>query len=75
MFATIAALPAASREVLVAVDVAGLSYGEAARAMRLREGTITSRLFRAREQVAKALTGTSHRVRNHEPLDWRPCTP
>ncbi len=56
VFATIAALPAASRDVIVAVDVAGLSYGEAARAMRVPEATITSRLFRARGRVAKALT-------------------
>jgi RNA polymerase sigma-70 factor (ECF subfamily) len=58
VFAAIAALPAVSREVLVAVDVAGLSYGEAARAMRVPEGTITSRLFRARARVAKALEGS-----------------
>ncbi len=56
VFATIAALPATSRDVLVAVDVAGLSYGEAAEAMRVPEGTITSRLFRARARVAKALS-------------------
>ena len=56
VFATIAALPAAFRDALVAVDVAGLSYGEAARAMQVPEGTITSRLFRARDQVAKALS-------------------
>jgi RNA polymerase sigma-70 factor, ECF subfamily len=57
VFATIATLPAASRDVLVAVDVAGLSYGEAARVMQVPEGTITSRLFRARSRVAKALSG------------------
>jgi RNA polymerase sigma-70 factor, ECF subfamily len=56
VFATIAALPPASRDVLVAVDVVGLSYGEAARAMQVPEGTITSRLFRARGRVAKALS-------------------
>jgi DNA-directed RNA polymerase specialized sigma24 family protein len=39
----------------VAVDVAGLSYGEAARALNVPEGTITTRLFRARGRVAKAL--------------------
>ena len=56
VFATIAALPAASREVLVAVDVAGLSYSEAGRALNVPEGTITTRLFRARGRVAKALS-------------------
>ena len=56
VFAEIAALPANYRDALVAVDVAGLSYKEAAKALRVREGTITSRLFRARSQVAKSLS-------------------
>jgi RNA polymerase sigma-70 factor (ECF subfamily) len=56
VFAAIAALPDASRDTLVAVDVAGLSYGEAARALNVPEGTITTRLFRARSRVAKALS-------------------
>jgi RNA polymerase sigma-70 factor, ECF subfamily len=43
------------RDALVAIDVAGLSYTEAARALKVAEGTITSRLFRARRQVALAL--------------------
>jgi RNA polymerase sigma-70 factor (ECF subfamily) len=43
------------REALVAIDVAGLSYTEAARALKVAEGTITSRLFRARREVAKTL--------------------
>jgi len=46
------------REAIVAVDVVGLSYREAARALRVREGTIMSRLFRARERVADRLEGT-----------------
>jgi RNA polymerase sigma-70 factor, ECF subfamily len=45
------------REAIVAVDVVGLSYREAARALRVREGTIMSRLFRARERVADRLEG------------------
>jgi RNA polymerase sigma-70 factor (ECF subfamily) len=55
VFAAIAALPAKSRDALVAIDVAGLSYREAANALHVREATITSRLFRARSQVAKSL--------------------
>ena len=47
------------RETIVAVDIVGLSYREAARAMRTREGTITSRLHRARLQVADALEAGS----------------
>ena len=38
------------RDVLVAVDITGLSYKEAARALRIREGTVMSRLYRARQQ-------------------------
>lgn len=55
VFAAIAALPDLYREALVAVDVCGLSYAEAARALGTREATITSRLFRARGRVAAAL--------------------
>jgi RNA polymerase sigma-70 factor, ECF subfamily len=55
VYATIAALPEDRRLALVAVDVLGLSYREAARALRIREETITTRLFRARKQVAREL--------------------
>jgi len=55
VYATIAALPEDRRLALVAVDVLGLSYREAARALRVREATITTRLFRARKQVASEL--------------------
>ncbi|HWW90711.1 MAG TPA: RNA polymerase sigma factor [Solirubrobacteraceae bacterium] len=55
VYATIAALPEDFRLALVAVDVLGLSYREAARALRVREATITTRLFRARKQVTTKL--------------------
>jgi RNA polymerase sigma-70 factor (ECF subfamily) len=55
VYATIATLPEDRRLALVAVDVLGLSYREAARALRTREATITTRLFRARKQVAREL--------------------
>jgi predicted DNA-binding protein (UPF0251 family) len=55
VFATIAQLPEDFRLALVAVDVLGLSYREAARALHVREATITTRLFRARKQVGKRL--------------------
>ena len=55
VYATIAALPEDLRLALVAVDVVGLSYREAARALRVREATITTRLFRARKRVAARL--------------------
>ncbi|HEV2973910.1 MAG TPA: RNA polymerase sigma factor [Solirubrobacteraceae bacterium] len=55
LYATIARLPEDFRLALVAVDVLGLSYREAARALKVREATITTRLFRARRQVARWL--------------------
>ena len=58
VFGVIAGLPADFREVLVAVDVVGLSYKEAARALGTREGTVMSRLYRARERVVTALDAT-----------------
>lgn len=54
--AAIAKLPEDFRDALVAVDIAGLSYPEAARALGVPEGTLTSRLFRARERVARTLS-------------------
>jgi RNA polymerase sigma-70 factor (ECF subfamily) len=56
LYETIAALPEDFRMAIVAVDVLGLSYREAARALKVREATITTRLFRARKQVASRLT-------------------
>jgi RNA polymerase sigma-70 factor (ECF subfamily) len=53
--AAIAELPEEFRDALVAVDVAGLSYREAARALGVAEGTLTSRLFRARDRLARRL--------------------
>ncbi|MEA2224536.1 MAG: hypothetical protein QOH83_2912 [Solirubrobacteraceae bacterium] len=55
LFAMIAALPAAQRDVLVAIDVAGLSYREAGRALRVKEATVTTRLHRARRTLAAQL--------------------
>jgi RNA polymerase sigma-70 factor, ECF subfamily len=55
VYGAIAALPDDFRAALVLVDVAGLSYAEAARALRVREGTLTSRVFRARREAAKTL--------------------
>jgi RNA polymerase sigma-70 factor, ECF subfamily len=55
VFTHIAALPDVFRDALIAVDVVGLSYGEAARALGTKEATITSRLHRARAQVARGM--------------------
>lgn len=57
VFAAIAALPDEFRDALVAVDVAGLSYQEAAALLGVPEGTLTSRLYRARDRLAVRLGG------------------
>jgi RNA polymerase sigma-70 factor (ECF subfamily) len=55
LYSTIAGLSEHYRLALVAVDVLGLSYREAARALGTREATITTRLHRARKLVAEQL--------------------
>jgi RNA polymerase sigma-70 factor, ECF subfamily len=60
VYAAIAELSDDFREVLAAVDIAGLSYREAARALQVREATVTTRLFRARKQVAQRLRSGDH---------------
>ena len=57
LYSAIAKLPDDFRDVLVAVDVTGLSYKQAARALRIREGTVMSRLYRARQQVIRTVVG------------------
>jgi RNA polymerase sigma-70 factor (ECF subfamily) len=60
----IADLPDEFRDALVAVDVAGLSYREASGALGVPEGTLTSRLFRARDRVARRLGGEGNGERS-----------
>ena len=59
LYAAVAALPDDYRDVLVAVDITGLSYQEAADALRIREGTVMSRLYRARQQVVRRIEGSA----------------
>ena len=59
VYAAISELPDGLREALIAIDIVGLSYEEAAKSLKVRQGTITIRLFRARARVAKALGGES----------------
>ena len=63
LYATIAALPEDFRMAVVAIDVLGLSYREAAHALGVREATITTRLHRARKQLAGRLAPPSSTAR------------
>jgi RNA polymerase sigma-70 factor, ECF subfamily len=53
----IASAPTPYRDAVIAVDVLGLSYREAARSLRTREATVTSRLHRGRQHVARRIAG------------------
>jgi RNA polymerase sigma-70 factor (ECF subfamily) len=66
VFAVIGGLADVYRDALVAVDVAGLSYAEAAKLLKTKEATITSRLFRARAQVARGMESASAGVQGVE---------
>jgi RNA polymerase sigma-70 factor, ECF subfamily len=55
VYAAISELPPDFRDAVVAIDVVGLSYRQAARALRVREATITTRLHRGRQRIARAL--------------------
>jgi RNA polymerase sigma-70 factor, ECF subfamily len=52
----VADVPAPYRDAVIAVDLLGLSYREAAESLHTREATITSRLHRGRQHIARALT-------------------
>jgi RNA polymerase sigma-70 factor, ECF subfamily len=53
------ALPSAQREALTLIAVRGFSYEEAGRICRCREGTIKSRVARARQRLLQLLDGQS----------------
>jgi len=55
--AAIRALPRKQREVLVLREYGGLSYDDLARILRIRPGTVMSRLNRARKAVTAAFKG------------------
>jgi RNA polymerase sigma-70 factor, ECF subfamily len=57
VYAAVSTLAETYRDVLVAVDVVGLSYKQAARELRIPVGTVMSRLYRAREQVVRRIEG------------------
>jgi RNA polymerase sigma-70 factor (ECF subfamily) len=58
-YAAIGDLSRPLRDAIIAVDIVGLSYRQAAQALRVREGTVMSRLSRARAQVIERLEGSA----------------
>ena len=48
-------LPSAAREMIVLRDIEGLSYSEIAAMIGITEGTLKSKLFRARERLRKII--------------------
>jgi RNA polymerase sigma-70 factor (ECF subfamily) len=62
LLGAIAALPDDQRDVIVAIDVVGLSYREAGRALGAKESTITTRLHRGRARLAQTLGTTTSTI-------------
>jgi RNA polymerase sigma-70 factor, ECF subfamily len=57
VYAAISDLPDDFRDAVVAIDLVGLSYREAAQSLGVREATITTRLHRGRQRIARTLSG------------------
>jgi RNA polymerase sigma-70 factor (ECF subfamily) len=55
VYGAISELPPDFRDAVIAIDVVGLSYRQAARALQVREATITTRLHRGRQRIARSL--------------------
>jgi RNA polymerase sigma-70 factor (ECF subfamily) len=55
VYAAISGLPQRFRDVVVAIDVVGLSYRETSEALGVREATVTTRLYRGRDRLAREL--------------------
>jgi len=58
----LAVLAPAHREIIALIDIAGFSYAEAAELLGLPDGTIMSRIARAREALLAAIDVSTIRV-------------
>jgi RNA polymerase sigma-70 factor (ECF subfamily) len=59
VLAAVAGLPDVYRDVVVAVDVQGASYQEAAEQLGVPVGTVMSRLYRGRRRVVETVDGAA----------------
>ncbi len=55
LYEAIATLPDCFRDAVIAVDVVGFSYREAARALHVCEATLATRVHRGRQRLADIL--------------------
>ena len=63
-------LPAQQREILVLREIGGLRYDEISRQLNIEEGTVKSRIFRARKKLCDILQqdgNISHRLPSKKP--------
>jgi RNA polymerase sigma-70 factor (ECF subfamily) len=55
VYGAVSGLPDHHRQVVAAVDVAGMTYDQAARSLGIPVGSVMSRLYRARDRLAEVL--------------------
>lgn len=60
VYGAVSGLPEHHREVVAAVDMAGMSYGQAAHSLGIPIGSVMSRLHRARDRLADVLGDDWH---------------
>jgi RNA polymerase sigma-70 factor (ECF subfamily) len=70
----IAAAPPQFRDAVIAIDLLGLSYAEAARHLGAPQDTVASRVHRGRAHVARRLTRHGHRHSPSRSPVLRPAT-